>query len=143
MVARSDVGVVVTPGHSILSPQTVKRTRCVSCFCNLMLHTAQKYVAFQPCGMLWNSMKNYVFVPLCSFHPSDSLPSSLHILLFQISLLFRRMRCPYSRILTVFSLFIGTNIPYVPFLLTTSNRTRLTHIGTRTMIARPSVHTRL
>ena len=27
--------------------------------------------------------------------------------------------------------FIGTNIPYVPFVLTTSNRTRLKHIGTQ------------
>ena len=39
--------------------------------------------------------------------------------------------------------FIGTNIPYVPFILTTSNRTRLKHIGTRTPIARPNARTRL
>ena len=37
--------------------------------------------------------------------------------------------------------FIGTNIPYVPFVLTTSNRTRLEHISTRTIIARPSART--
>ena len=39
--------------------------------------------------------------------------------------------------------FISTNIPYVPFILTTSNRTRLAHIGTQTMIARPSACTPL
>ena len=31
--------------------------------------------------------------------------------------------------------FIGTNIPNIPFVLTTPNRTRLEHIGTRKPIA--------
>ena len=39
--------------------------------------------------------------------------------------------------------FIGTNIPYVPFVLTSYNRTQLEHIGTQTLIARPSACTRL
>ena len=39
--------------------------------------------------------------------------------------------------------FIGTNITYVPFVPTTSNRNRHKHIGTRTLIARPSARTRL
>ena len=39
--------------------------------------------------------------------------------------------------------FIGTNITYVPFVHTTSNRTRLEHIGTKTPIALPSERTRL
>ena len=39
--------------------------------------------------------------------------------------------------------FIGTNIPYVSFVLTTSNMTQLEHTGTRTMIARPSARTQL
>ena len=39
--------------------------------------------------------------------------------------------------------FIDTNIPYVPFILTTSNRTQLEHIGTQNMITRPSARTRL
>ena len=39
--------------------------------------------------------------------------------------------------------FIGTNIPYVPFVLTTSNRTRLKHIGTRTITARPNARTQI
>ena len=39
--------------------------------------------------------------------------------------------------------FIGTNIPYVTFVITTSNpnRTRPKHIGTRNPIARPSAYT--
>ena len=37
----------------------------------------------------------------------------------------------------------STNIPYVPFLLTTSNRNLIEHIGTRKPIARPSARTRL
>ena len=40
-------------------------------------------------------------------------------------------------------LFIGTNISYVPFVLTTRNRTRLAYIGTRTMTTRPIARTRL
>ena len=40
-------------------------------------------------------------------------------------------------------LFIGTNIPYVPLVLTTSNRTRLKHIGTQTITARPKARARL
>ena len=39
--------------------------------------------------------------------------------------------------------FIGTNIPYVPFVPTTHNRTRLEHIGTQKLIARLSARTRL
>ena len=31
--------------------------------------------------------------------------------------------------------FIGTNIPYINFVITTSNRTRLEHIGTQILIA--------
>ena len=38
---------------------------------------------------------------------------------------------------------IGTNIKYVPFVLTTSNRTLLKHIGMLTLIAQPSAHTLL
>ena len=41
------------------------------------------------------------------------------------------------------SVFIGTNIPYVPLVLTTSNRTQLAHIGTQMMTVRPSARTRL
>ena len=83
MVARSDVGVVVTPGHSILSPQTVKRTRCVSCFCNLMLHMVQQYVASPSCGMSWHLMKKHVSVPLYSLLPCYNHTRSLHMQLFQ------------------------------------------------------------
>ena len=43
--------------------------------------------------------------------------------------------------LTYVGVFIGTNIPYVPFVLKTFNRIRLAHIGTRTMTSRPSVRT--
>ena len=39
--------------------------------------------------------------------------------------------------------FIGTYILYVPFVLTTSNRARFEHIGTRTLIARLSVRTHI
>ena len=38
-------------------------------------------------------------------------------------------------------LFISINIPYVPFVLTTSYRTQLTNIGTRTMTAQTSACT--
>ena len=37
--------------------------------------------------------------------------------------------------------FIG--IPYVPFVLTTPNRTQLKHIGTQKPIARPNARTRI
>ena len=40
-------------------------------------------------------------------------------------------------------LFIGTNIPYVPFVLTTPKRTWIKHIGTQTITARPNVRTRI
>ena len=43
----------------------------------------------------------------------------------------------------VLGMFIGTNIPYVTFVLTTSNRTRLKDIGTRTLIALTRARTRL
>ena len=39
--------------------------------------------------------------------------------------------------------FIGANIPYLPLILTTSNRTRHEHIGTQTMIALTNARTRL
>ena len=39
--------------------------------------------------------------------------------------------------------FIGTNIPYVPFVIKTSNRTRLKHIGMQKPIARTSARTQL
>ena len=38
--------------------------------------------------------------------------------------------------------FIGTNIPYVPLVLTTPNRNRFKHIGTRTITAQPNVRNR-
>ena len=38
---------------------------------------------------------------------------------------------------------IGTNIPYVPFVPTTSNMIQIEHIGTQKLIARPSARTRL
>ena len=37
--------------------------------------------------------------------------------------------------------FIGTNIPYVPLVLTTSNMTRLKHISTRNITAQPNART--
>ena len=37
--------------------------------------------------------------------------------------------------------FIGTNIPYVPLVLTTSNGTRLKHIDTRNINAQPNTRT--
>ena len=67
MVVRSDVGVLVIPGYSILLPPTVNHTLCVSCFWNLMLHTARKYVALWTCGMSWNLTNKHVFVPLCFY----------------------------------------------------------------------------
>ena len=36
----------------------------------------------------------------------------------------------YYSVLVRLFMFIGTNIPYIPFVLTTPNRTRLEHIGT-------------
>ena len=39
--------------------------------------------------------------------------------------------------------FIGTNISYATFVLTTPNMTRLKHIDMQKTIARPSAHTRL
>ena len=38
---------------------------------------------------------------------------------------------------------ISNNIPYVPFVHTTSNRTRIEHIGMRKPIAQPSARTQL
>ena len=69
----------------------------------MMSHTAQKCVALQPCGMLWNATKKHVFVHLCYFHTYDSCPSFLHIPLLHTSLLYWRMSCHYSSILPVFS----------------------------------------
>ena len=45
--------------------------------------------------------------------------------------------CKYMTF-NVVKLFIGTNILYVPLLLTTSNMTRLKHIGTRTINPQPN-----
>ena len=102
MVVRYAVGVLVTPGYSILLLPNVNCTRCVSCFLNLMSQTARQYVALQHCGMSWNATKKHMFVTLCSFQPCDSCPRSLHIRLFQTFLLYRRMRCRYNRSLPVF-----------------------------------------
>ena len=38
--------------------------------------------------------------------------------------------------------FIGTNIPYVPLVLTTSNRNQLKNIGSRNITAQPNARTR-
>ena len=82
MVVRSAVGVLVTPGYSILSPPTVKLTQRVSCFLNLMLHTVRKYVALNNFGMSLNATKKHVFMPLCSFQACDIRPRSLHMTFF-------------------------------------------------------------
>ena len=99
VVMRSSVGVLVTPGLLISYPPTVNLTQWVSCFLNLMFHTAWQYVDLQHCSISCNLMKKHVFVPLCHFKTCDSRPSLLEIMLFQTSLLSQIMRFWYSIIL--------------------------------------------
>ena len=99
VVMRSSVGVLVTPGLLISYPPTVNLTQWVSCFLNLMFHTAWQYVDLQHCSISCNLMKKHVFVPLCSFQPCDSCPRLLHMPLLYTPLFYRRMRWRYSRIL--------------------------------------------
>ena len=68
-----------------------------------MSHMALQYFALQACVLSWNAMNKHVFVPLCSLQPCDSCPCSLYIWLFQTSLLYRSMKCWFSRTLPLFS----------------------------------------
>ena len=84
-IVISAVGVVTSPGYSIIIPQTVSLVLWVSSLCGLMSQNIITYIPFQFCGTCNFGMKKIIFDPTTLLPtPWKSMSNSLEKYLCQI-----------------------------------------------------------